>query len=186
MQRPFAPDAAVEEHYEFHAIEDGEEKHGHIVRACIIAVLGIGLTTIALLEPADHGLPKNDNLVPVSGRLMSHTGFDNNNYPRATSFRIAQISFFLDGHREKFSYFGRMGAPFMVQKQLCDGCMVTVWADAADHSANPIAFQIAVNGRVIRSYQDVKTAWIASNRYSKYFAATFLLCAMAVSLLILT
>jgi hypothetical protein len=134
------------------------------------ALLAVGV--LALIAPdimsgPQQGLPDLGGLVAVSGRLLK--GEETNQ----------EIRLWLDGQQKEFDYPSKAEAFTQVFKALCKGCDTTVWVDPNDAREKVTVFQIAVSNRTVRSYADVKAAWMASNRIGQWIAA-FLLCSAGI------
>jgi len=128
-------------------------------RALYGAVLALG--TLLLIVPdllggTRQGLPADDKLEAVSGALVS--GEETRQ----------EIRLRLEGQAAEFSYPSKAGGFPDVFAALCKGCDTTLWVDPARKQR---VFQIAVNKRMVRSYADVKSAWMADNSIAPWIAA---------------
>lgn len=128
-------------------------------RALYGAALAFG--TLLLIVPdllggTREGLPADDKLAAITGTLAG--GEETNK----------EIRLRLDGQATEFSYASKAGGFPEVFPALCKGCETTLWVDPARKQR---VFQIAVNKRVVRSYADVKSAWMADNSIAPWIAA---------------
>lgn len=134
-----------------------------------LALLGLALMVPDLIAGTRAGLPKDDHLVAISAPLV--TGERSNQ----------EITLTLEGQKAPFSYPSKAEGEQAVWGALCRDCLTTVWVDPADTRAKPIAFQVAVRGRVVRSYADVKQAWIANNSIAPWIGGFLALAALLLA-----
>lgn len=136
-----------------------------------IAVLTFGLAALMLwmASDSDRGLPPEDQLVSATGRLA-----------RAASAKYS-VRFYLDGHEQGFSYSGKMGRRGFVRRSLKPiGAQVSLKYHP-DHQSGPIysderyfrVFHLSVNGKVIRSYDQIRQSWISDNEIGLWAGSAF-------------
>jgi len=107
------------------------------------------------------GLPSN-RLISYSGHLIS-----------AVESKY-QIRIALAGSKHRsFDYLSKVGHFGEVERALCADCTVTVWIDPYDQSEYPTVFQLAVNGKIVRSNSEIKSDWIADNEIARWLFALF-------------
>lgn len=109
------------------------------------------------LGPTVNDLPQQRDLSEVSGRLMSHKWGGWRNY---------EIIFRLDGFANSFSYPQKNGDSTDIWDLLCDGCLVKLSVRGDGR-----IYQIIQNGQSVRSYQDVRAAWIEDDHETPWLAA---------------
>jgi hypothetical protein len=131
-----------------------------------LALLCLGLMASDLIAGTHAGLPKNDQLVAVTAPLV--TGERTNE----------EITLTLEGQKTPFSYPSKAMGEQAVWGALCKGCITTLWTDPADTSARPVVFQVAVQGRIVRRYADVKQAWIDNNSIAPWIGGFLALAAL--------
>ncbi|HSC19841.1 MAG TPA: hypothetical protein VLC74_13110 [Rhizomicrobium sp.] len=137
----------------------------------MIFLAGTAANLWMAMNPATRGLPRQRSLSPVSGQLAA----------RHWGYRSYTIRMQLNDDPRTFIYTEKMGDKLSVWNSLCEGCLVTLWTDKGDRRSEPFVFQIAVRGRVVRSYRDVSDTWIAGNKITPYFAVIFLIGTLAAS-----
>ena len=111
----------------------------------------------------DNGLPPYHVLRDASGRLVQ------------IEMRRGDVFLILAGQRRRFDYLSKAGDFGSVEDALVPGQQITLWIDPADIDRTPTIYQLEVNGRMLRSYADVRDAWRSDNRMAIYlFIASFL------------
>jgi hypothetical protein len=132
----------------------------------VLAVACLGLIASDLIGGTHAGLPKNDQLVAITAPLV------------AGERTNQDITLTLEGQQASFSYPSKAAGEQAVWGALCKGCITTVWTDPADTRARPVVFQVAVQGRIVRSYADVKQAWIDNNSIAPWIGGFLALAAL--------
>lgn len=130
-----------------------------------LAAFVCAVMLFSIYRGPEYGLPKNDKLISASGRLI-YAG-------RAPAGRNSHTTIFrLDSSPDTFEFTMVMGDQNAVLRALCVGCEASVWTDPDDRRDRPFAWQIAVNGKTVASYPDVKAHWINDQR-DAYWLAPF-------------
>jgi hypothetical protein len=129
---------------------------GRLLAIAAITAMFSAAMAYGVYRGPEYGLPKNDQLTRTSGRVVSVELVHN---------RHADITLFsLDSSPTIFEFTVVMGDHRAVAHSLCTGCEASVWTEPSDQREYPFAWQIAVNGKFIAKYQDVKSNWIDNNR----------------------
>ncbi|MEI9930692.1 MAG: hypothetical protein WDM89_09110 [Rhizomicrobium sp.] len=153
--------------------DSADRSHEYLVQsrnmATAGAILGVGLvflTAWMMLLGSEAGLPRSDRLHAVSGQLTNASEGKND------------IWITLEHHEVRYDYISKENGFRAVWDGLCAGCQTTLWIDPGDTSSTPTVFQIAVKGRMVRSYADVKAAWISDNRLAPWLFGFFIFSAV--------
>jgi hypothetical protein len=147
--------------------------------AWLPVMLAFAIATLAWWygRDPDAGLPREDALVAVSGRLeeLSESRYS--------------IDFRLEGEAREFQYLGKARGWDRVRSALegAEDRAVTVWIDRAEQGATGdlTVYAVAVDGRVVRSYDEVRDAWRRDNALAPWLAGAMLLCGVVLAFVLL-
>lgn len=144
---------------------------GAIIKFVALLAFGLAALMLWMYSDPERGLPAEQNLVSTSGKLLSASGHK------------GTIRFYLHGHAQGFQYSSKMGHSGAVERAFKrPGALVNLKYHPK-YQSGPIysderyfdVFYLAVDGKVIRSYRQIRRSWIADNRLAGWLGIAFIL-----------
>lgn len=124
-----------------------------------------GLFVWLALQGDDVGLPPTERLRTVEGTV------------RSTELSKGDTAIYLEGDPQKYWYLGKAGNASHVASEVTRGRTVRLTVDAEDLDDKTRkyvgVFAVTVDGRVIRSFEEVSEDWRANNRFGYVLIAVF-------------
>ena len=140
----------------------------HWLRYFLTGLMSLALAALFAWMAAQgdrYGLPPAERLRIVDGVVRS-SDWDNND-----------AAIYLEGNPQKFWYLSKAGEASLVAREAKAGRTISLTVDVEelqDQSRKYVnIFAVAVEGRVIRSFEQVTEDWRANNRVGYWLIATF-------------
>lgn len=139
-----------------------------------LAALGAGLFVYLLAQGEAGGLPERTQLRELQGVV------------RAVKKNKYDVEFELAPAKAVFEYPSKARALTAVAAALHEGAQATVLVDGSkfvdDRTTTATIFALTIDGKVIRSFDDVDRAWRADNRNAMWLVGAIALALAATAL----
>lgn len=144
---------------------------GAIIKFVALLAFGLAALMLWMYSDPERGLPAEQDLVSTSGKLLRASGHK------------GTIRFYLHGHAQGFQYSSKMGHSRAVERALDRPGAKVGLKYHPDYQSGPIysderyfdVFHLSVNGKVIRSYRQIRRSWITDNRLAGWLGIAFIL-----------
>lgn len=137
------------------------------------SLLSLSMAGIGLYAFLTDEFPKRESLLSASGAVT------------AVQSGKSGVAFTLEGQVPRFHYLSKGKAIGVVEQGLAPGPGRIVGVLYEDKGSAPVlsdgihynVFEITLNGKPVRSYEQVRAAWHADNQIGAWLAGVFLLAA---------
>jgi hypothetical protein len=152
----------VTRYFDAHTVRDPAALKRGFVAILLFAILSGAMCAFLVWMRSQgpyNGLPPRNALVEFTGRVLSFE-----------RLRRSSIMIWLEDSSYRFGYDKKGGGEDDIEAALCRGCLVTLWATPDAPHGTHFFFQIAVENRMVRSYEDVRQSWAADNALVPWLA----------------